>query len=358
MPARLRSRPPSRGLGMLPILLALVAVLASGAPGGAQVTPPERWVVLFDDVTGRRVPGAVVRIEPGGMVRETDVSGTIRVTLPQGEYLLTITALGYGDAQVRLQVPDGPTGPLELALQPSPVEVQGLEVSGQEPEPVDVAGVVRDATDGRPLVGATVSFPFASRRWVALTDPDGRFRIPGVRPGRHWIQATHLGYEGAALSVGVEPESTREVEIDLRPDTALLRGVATIEKRLQSDRRAFAGSPVQMVDRSRIARNPWWRDPGELLRSVGVVVLPCEDAADGAWCVAARGGRTRPVEVCIDGFMVHGGLDQLRSYHPRELHLVEVFKRGALIHGYTVAFMGQQGRRAARLLRCPDPNVG
>ena len=328
------------------------------APTAAQAPPPERVIVLYDDITGRLIPGASVRIEPGGHLRRSDASGAVRVPLAQGAYTLTVTALGYGDAEIRMEVPEGATGPLELALQPRPVPLEGLEVEGGDLEPVDVLGVVRDAADGRALVGATVSLPFASRRWVALTDDVGSFRVPGVHPGAHWIQATHLGYEGAAISVAVGAGGRRDVEIALRPDTALLRGVAMVERRLRSDRRAYAFSPVRHVDRARIAANPWWRDPGELLRSVGVLVLPCEDSADGASCVAARGGQTNPVEVCIDGFTVNGGLDQLRSYHPRELHLVEVFKRGALIHAYTVAFVGQQGRRAERMLRCPDPNVG
>ena len=332
--------------------------LIAPVPGLAQNPPSERVVVLYDDLTGRWIPGATVRVEPGGIVRQSDASGAVRVFLAEGDYTLSITALGYGDAEISLQVPDRPTTPLELALQPSPVEVEGLDVSPGDLEPVNVRGVVLDASDGRPLVGATVSFPFASRRWVGLSDAAGGFRIPGIRPGAHWIQATHLGYEGTAISVVVGADGRRDLEIALRPDTALLRGVALVESRLQSDRRAFAGSPVRHVDRARIAGNPWWRDSGELLRAMGIVVLPCEDPGDGASCVSARGSGTRPVEVCVDGFLVNGGLDQLRSYHPRELHLVEIFKRGALIHAYTVAFMARQGRRADRMLRCPDPNVG
>ncbi|MCA1789219.1 MAG: hypothetical protein LC667_04995 [Thioalkalivibrio sp.] len=151
----------------------------------------------------------------------------------------------------------------------------------------------------------------------------------------------------------------RPVEIALRPDTALLRGVAELSARMQSDRRAMAGMTVRHVGRERIAASPWWRDAQDVLRDSGVWLVPCSDSFAGGSCVAGRAGATpTSVTVCIDGAVVNGRLDQLRSYHPRELHLAEIFGRGAIVHAYTVAFMERFGRRPGRSVRCPDPNVG
>lgn len=63
------------------------------------------------------------------------------------------------------------------------------------------------------------------------------------------------------------------------------------------------------------------------------------------------------MKVCIDGVMAVGGLDQLRTYHPRDLHMVDVSDHGELVHAYTVAFMEHYGRRADRVFACPDPSA-
>jgi hypothetical protein len=338
-------------------LVVILALVLAAQQVTAQQIGPTRVVTLLDDLTGRPIQGATVTIDPGGLQRISDLAGEVRASLPAGAFTLSVSALGYADLQLSIEVPEGATNPLYLRMVPNPVAVEGLDVQGSR-EPVDVRGIVRDASDDRPLVGATVSFPFANRRWVTLTDGEGSFRVGGVQPGIHWIQATHLGYEGAAISIPVGSGSDHPVEIALRPDTALLRGVAELSARMQSDRRAMARMTVRHVDRERIAASPWWRDAQDLLRYAGLNVVRCDDPSSGGTCVAGRGGSTTATRVCIDGAVVNGGLDQLRTYHPRELHLVEVFGRGRIVHAYTVAYMEHYGRRPARSFRCPDPNVG
>ena len=169
-----------------------VTVLSTAPQIAAQQPGPTRIVTLLDDLTGRPIQGVSVTIDPGGVQRISDLAGEVRVPLPAGAYTLSLSALGYAGLQLRIEVPDGATSPLYLRMVPSPVAVEGLDVEGSR-EPVDVRGIVRDATDDRPLVGATVSFPFGNRRWVTMTDAEGAFRVGGVRPGSHWIQATHLG---------------------------------------------------------------------------------------------------------------------------------------------------------------------
>jgi hypothetical protein len=142
-------------------------------------------------------------------------------------------------------------------MTPAPLGVEGLDV-GADPsrERVQLSGVVTDLATEAPLVGATVSFPFGSGRWVVLTDADGAFRIGGIEPGVQWVQAKHLGYEGAAVSVVAGAANAHPVKLRLRPDSALLVGVARIDAGRESERRATAHMTVRHVDRERIAAHP------------------------------------------------------------------------------------------------------
>lgn len=342
----------------LPAWLVLVPLWRPTHAAGQE--PVELRVgILVDDLTGRPIVGATVTVDPGSVRRTSDINGTFQVPLRAGAYALVVSALGYADLRVSIEVPPTPTAPLELRMVPVPLSVEGLEVeSGQRDESVDLSGVVRDLASGKPLIGATVSLPFASRRWVTLTDEGGAFHIGGVRTGVQWVQARHLGYEGAAVSVML-PEGSRNepVEIMLRPDSALLRGVAALSSRWESARRSVGGMPVRSFGRERIAVSGW-QDAQEVLRSAGVTVVPCEEEPAMMPCVQLRGAPVA-MEVCIDGLRVVGGLDQLRTYHPRDLHLVEVFDHGRYVRAYSVAFMEHYGRRADKVpISCSDPNLG
>lgn len=66
-----------------------------------------------------------------------------------------------------------------------------------------ISGVITDTT-GRALPGATItvaSEPGAVR--TAVTDPNGRYEVDGLRPGRHRIEATMNGFDTKIGSVSV-----------------------------------------------------------------------------------------------------------------------------------------------------------
>jgi len=56
-----------------------------------------------------------------------------------------------------------------------------------------VSGVVTDATNGKPLVGATVRV--AGTDMAAVTDEDGEYFIIGVPGGKYDVVVTHVGFE-------------------------------------------------------------------------------------------------------------------------------------------------------------------
>ena len=80
-----------------------------------------------------------------------------------------------------------------------------------------------------------------------------------------------------------------------------------------------------------------------------VIFVPCPRRSVSEDCVLGRGGRPTGMAVCIDEMPAPGGMLQLGSYRPEELHLVEVYSRGSLVVAYTRAFMERLARRRTAL---------
>ena len=66
-------------------------------------------------------------------------------------------------------------------------------------DPAGVVGTVVDSATGRPLAAAVV----AIGRTEVLTDSAGRFRLPGIAPGRAQLSVQQLGYAGRTLTLTV-----------------------------------------------------------------------------------------------------------------------------------------------------------
>lgn len=67
-----------------------------------------------------------------------------------------------------------------------------------------LVGQITDKTTGQPLVGVRVEIAQGTAMLHSVTGTDGRFRLPGVRPGPHTLQYS---------SADVPPHS---VKIDVR----------------------------------------------------------------------------------------------------------------------------------------------
>jgi hypothetical protein len=81
-------------------------------------------------------------------------------------------------------------------------------------------GTVLDKAVKTPLIGATVVLLGVEPVMGAMTDADGRFRLPAVPVGKHTIRVTYLGYKemlvpNVTLNSGKEAELTLELEEDL-----------------------------------------------------------------------------------------------------------------------------------------------
>lgn len=81
-------------------------------------------------------------------------------------------------------------------------------------------GTVLDKAVKTPLAGATVVLLDVEPTMGAMTDADGRFRLPAVPVGKHTIRVTYLGYKAltqpnVTLNSGKETELVLELEEDL-----------------------------------------------------------------------------------------------------------------------------------------------
>lgn len=215
-----------------------------------------------------------------------------------------------------------------------------------------VRGVVLDALTGARLGGARVRI--SDLRRGTLTDSAGAFVFDEVPIGGQLLTIEHYGFEGVDVSMRVF-EHTPPLQIELNPKPVMLEGLPVVterltrmESRLRTRRRATATS-VRAVDLERLTRSPA-RDMVELLQFEAFVTLsPCSGRMMSSFCILRRGRWTQPA-VYIDEAPAIGGLDQLATYRPSDLYLVEVYSGGLQIRAYTHGFMERMARRPMALI--------
>jgi hypothetical protein len=138
------------------------------------------------------------------------------------------------------------------------------------------------------------------------------------------------------------------LQVRLEPDTALLRGVAAFQES-QRSRRNMSAYSVQAYDETRL-RYSGARGMREFLENHAFLpFFPCSRA--GGDCVSL-GGRQVPPLIFIDELRAYGGLAEIDSYRPEELHSLEIFRcrTSVYIRAYTYEFMERMGRRPRLLL--------
>ncbi|MEZ4941421.1 MAG: TonB-dependent receptor [Saprospiraceae bacterium] len=87
-------------------------------------------------------------------------------------------------------------------------------------------GTVVDKAVNTPLVGATVVLLGAEPPMGAMTDPDGRFRLPAVPVGKHSLRVTYLGYKEMVIpNITVNSGKETELRIELEEDFLTAREV-------------------------------------------------------------------------------------------------------------------------------------
>jgi hypothetical protein len=254
---------------------------------------------------------------------------------------------------VRLLGAAAPRGVLRLALLlalAAPLSAQ-VEVV-PEVERTIVRGTVVDAISGTALENTVVRL-LEERRGV-LSDSLGRFGFADVPIGRHTVEVRQYGYEPVSavivVVVGLEP-----LDVALDPGPVALEGFTVVADRLAlmnqrfESRRNAAPVSVQALDQTRLMRSGA-RNMIEFLREQSSIEpTPCSARGGSGACIWWRGSAIRP-RIYVDEAPAIGGWDELATYSPSDLYLVEVYSQGGEIRAYTHNFMERMARRPMPLI--------
>lgn len=229
--------------------------------------------------------------------------------------------------------------------------------AAQEPETrtnhARVSGVVVDALTDLPISDALIVVD--DERRAVLTDSTGAFDLGELSSGPLAVTIRRYGYQTTGMEAVVPTEGTLEVEVPLSPDVVLLDGLSVVTDRLElmdqrlRRRRNATATSVRAFDQERLVRSAA-RDFLDFLQmETALYPRSCGTRAVGTLCIWRR-GRVEQPRVYVDEMPVIGGLDQLATFQPYDLYLVEVYARGLEIRAYTHQFMERMARKAVALI--------
>ncbi len=206
----------------------------------------------------------------------------------------------------------------------------------EKEEPV-LRGRVVDLETGNPLLGAWVHLQ--GEDWGVLTEADGSFELPRVRPGTLRLSAEQLGYEELVQTVAF-PQEKEGVVLALVPDPIVLEGIQVMTDRFE---RRVEAQPTfsQVLRRDRLVNSSAFDLLALLASTTFLNPVRCYSRATSAvenTCAVIR-GRIRRVRVYLDEMPVVGGLDFVSLFSPHELHRVEVYHSLGQVRLYTEGFM-------------------
>jgi hypothetical protein len=222
----------------------------------------------------------------------------------------------------------------------APAAARGQERG--EPTRNTVLVYVVDRATGTPLPGAVVELPELERR--AIANAEGRTLLAGLPPGNYMVRVRLLGYQEFQQKVRV-PERSTVVTVALGPRPIVLEGVTAYGFSIAEElarRRYSAGISVRVVPPSMLAHSGAFDARQAVLQMGGLSAASCRDGGDA--CIWVRGSSLRPT-VYIDERPALGGLFELETYAPHEMHTVEIYAGGRHVRAYTTWFIEREGRR-------------
>ena len=99
-------------------------------------------------------------------------------------------------------------------------------------QPKTVKGTVVAASDGQPLVGATVTID-GNTKYYAITDLDGNFQINNVPSGAKYVIASNMGYKDNSVPVAAQVKIVLEDDVNVL-EAAVATGMYTVDRRLNT----------------------------------------------------------------------------------------------------------------------------
>jgi hypothetical protein len=217
--------------------------------------------------------------------------------------------------------------------------VAPIQAQRQSNSRINTSGHITDLTTGNPVSGALVEFPGLGKQ--ALTDRNGRFALTGIRPGKHKIVVTQLGFKTVMREVTIAQNEPLGI-IPMDPDPVMLKGIEVQVDRLETRRRAI-GVSAQAFGRDELLATTSW-NAAEFART-RLMLIPCPSGR--GLCLHHR-GQTIPPVIYIDERRAFG-IEELEAYPVFDLYLVESFDNGRMIRVYTNWFMQSLARNGMRL---------
>jgi TonB-linked SusC/RagA family outer membrane protein len=188
----------------LRLSLAMVLVAGLCAVSGTARAQATRTVtgIVVDNEGGAGIVGAAVQVKDSTTVTtQTVAGGSFTLTkVPAGDTTLQVAAEGFLPLDVPVKAGRGNT---VVAVYLSKVKVEAPPVRV-------VTGLVRDATTGGPLAGATVKVQ--GTELGAVTDADGLFVLPGVAAADVVLEVSAADHSAAVLTLPAS-ESAAKVQL-------------------------------------------------------------------------------------------------------------------------------------------------
>lgn len=210
-----------------------------------------------------------------------------------------------------------------------------------------LTGTVRNASTGEPLPLANVILSTADRG--ATTDPDGRFAIDGLRPGRYTVVVTYVGFEPVRRDVRLAPGERRTLDVAMTPMELQVEGVTVTGERIE--KRTLGATRLTPED---VKTLPTVLEP-DLFRALQLLpgIKAASDFSSGLYI---RGGSPDQTLVLLDEAAIYNPshvFGFFSTFNPDAIGDVTVYKGGypASYGGRLAAVLDLSNRRG------PDDRV-
>lgn len=190
--------------------------------------------------------------------------------------------------------------------------------------PVIVKGSIKDASEGEPLIGASIQVLDTSQGVV--TDIDGNFELPLI-PGKYKLMAQYAGYEAQSIPVQVINEG--ELEVELFNQTLKLEEV-TISARSQEITVSEKIAGREILDIAVIKSLPTFM--GEVDPVKSLISLPgVSSVGEGTAGFNVRGGDPGQNLLMMDEAIIYNSshlFGFFGAFSPDMIRDVELYKGG------------------------------
>ncbi len=164
-----------------------------------------------------------------------------------------------------------------------------------------VTGIIRDASSGAPLIGASVAINGSMR--AVVSDAAGRFAVNSVPVGSHHMTVRCFGHASRSIELLVPRQGTVSIDIALEPVATRLAPVAVFPD-AESDGADGLGRVTigdRVVTPASLAQHPLLAEPDVLRAVSGGEVFARPETAGGLF---VRGGSSDQVAYSLDGIPV------------------------------------------------------